>query len=251
MLDGTFLAAWLLAAVRATGVLLLAPVYSGRAIPGTVKAIMALFLAYLAAGVSRSTGQVPESLGAIVVAMVMELGVGLFMGWGVRLVVYAVDFAGQVISTELGFTLGQQLDPMSGASSNAVGSLLFAFGSLVFLTSGAHQAVIRCFMASYKIAPMGVFRGSAEVAPLFIVSTGRIFQIALQMAAPLICINFVVSLIFAILGKAAPGMNVFSESFAVRIVVGMLLLGLTLGLTAQLMLDYLFQAPELMLRLIP
>jgi hypothetical protein len=34
-------------------------------------------------------------------------------------------------------------------------------------------------------------------------------------------------------------------------VVGMLLLGLTLGLTAQLMLDHLVNAPELMLRLIP
>lgn len=251
MLEGDFLVAWFLAAARATGVMLLAPVYSGRAIPSPIKGILTLFLAYIAAGLVVVPKEVAGTLGGIVVGMVLELAIGLFMGWGVRIVAYAVDFAGQVISTELGFTMGQQLDPLSGSSSNAMGSLLFAFGSLVFLSSGAHQAVVMAFLKSYSIAPMGAFRGSQDVGVLLVVSTGKIFYIALQMAAPLICVNFIISLIFSILGKAAPTMNVFAESFAVRIVVGMLLLGLTLGLTAQLMLDHLVQAPELMLRLIP
>jgi flagellar biosynthetic protein FliR len=251
MLEGDFLVAWFLAASRATGLLLLAPVYSGRAIPAPIKGILTLFLAYIAAMSTNLTQGVSASLGGIAVAMVLELVIGLFMGWGVRIVAYAVDFAGQVISTELGFTMGQQLDPLSGSSSNAMGSLLFAFGSLVFLSSGAHQAVVLAFLKSYNVAPMGSFRGSQDVGVTLVVSTGKIFSIALQMAAPLICVNFVISLIFSILGKAAPTMNVFAESFAVRIVVGMLLLGLTLGLTAQLMLDHLVEAPEVMLRLIP
>ena len=251
MFDGYFLLAWFLAAVRTTGMMLLAPVFSGKAIPTPLKAIITLFLAYVAAGFAGVTTQLPTSMGGMVVALVLELMVGLFMGWGIRLVAYAVDFAGQVISTELGFTMGQQLDPMSGGSSNAVGSLLFAFGSLVFLTCGAHHTVIDAFLRSYQVAPMGSLAGSREVGFLIVQSTGQIFHIALQMAAPLICVNFVISLIFSILGKAAPAMNVFSESFAVRIVVGMLLLGLTLGLTAQLMQDYLSKTPELMFRLIP
>ena len=71
------------------------------------------------------------------------------------------------------------------------------------------------------------------------------------MAAPIMAINFIVTMTFAILGKAATGINVFSESAGVRIVAGMTVLGLTLGLTAQLVLTQLRQAPELMLRLIP
>jgi flagellar biosynthetic protein FliR len=249
---GTFLMSWFLAAVRATGLFLLAPVFSGRAIPVPLKAALAIFLAYVAAGAVPISGEkMPQSLGGMVVAMVLELIVGLFMGWAVRLVAYAVDFAGQVISMELGFTMGQQLDPMTGGSSNAVGSLLFAFGSLVFLATGSHQAVILAFLKSYSLAPMGGLRGAPDVGALTVMSTGKIFYIALQMAAPLICVNFVISLVFSILGKAAPSMNVFSESFAVRIIVGLLLLGLTLGLTAQLMMDHLAQAPELMLRMVP
>jgi flagellar biosynthesis protein FliR len=73
----------------------------------------------------------------------------------------------------------------------------------------------------------------------------------MQIAAPLIAINFVISFTFSILGKVAPSMNVFGESFAVRIVVGLTLLGITLTLAAQLLLESFSLVPESMLRIIP
>jgi flagellar biosynthetic protein FliR len=71
------------------------------------------------------------------------------------------------------------------------------------------------------------------------------------MAAPLLAINFIVTFAFAILGKAAPSINVFSESFSIRILAGMILLGLTFGLTAQAVLNALRGSPDMMLRVIP
>ena len=70
------------------------------------------------------------------------------------------------------------------------------------------------------------------------------------VSAPLVAVNFVVTLTFAILGKAAPAIQVFSESFAVRIVAGLMVLGLTFRLVAQLAFDRFQEAPELMLRLV-
>ena len=86
---------------------------------------------------------------------------------------------------------------------------------------------------------------------IFATCTGNIFLLAVQMAAPLMALNFVVTLTFAILSKAAQGVNAFAESFLVRIAAGLTLLALALGLTAQLVLSGLQTAPELMLRLIP
>jgi flagellar biosynthesis protein FliR len=251
MLNGDLLIVWFLASLRATGLMLIAPVFSSRALPAPLRVMIALFAAFLAALIQKMPSSVPTTLGALVVAGMIEIMIGLFMGWAVRLVLNAVEVASQVISSELGFTMGQQIDPMSDTSESAIGQLLMSFGSLLFLISGAHQAVLAAFFHSYEIAPMGAIRGNEGSGMLLVDATGKIFQSGLQMAAPLVAVNFIISLTFSILGKAAPATHVFGESFAVRIVVGLTLLGITLTLAAQLLLAALHEAPEMMLRVIP
>lgn len=251
MLNGDFLILWFLASLRATGLMMISPVFSARAVPAPLRVMIALFTASIAAMVQKGVHPLPASLGALVVASVLEITIGLFMGWAIRLVLHGVEMASHVISSELGFTMGQQIDPMSDTPENAVGQLLMSFGSLVFLISGAHQSVLAAFLHSYEIAPVGAFRGNEGAGALLVGATGKIFQAGIQMAAPLVAVNFIISLTFSILGKAAPAVHVFGESFAVRIVVGLTLLGLTLTLASQLLLTALHQAPELMLRIIP
>ena len=128
---------------------------------------------------------------------------------------------------------------------------MFHLGALLFLFSGAHHYVLAAFLRSFELSPPGMLSFQANAGEVFVRSTGNIFLVAVQISAPVMAVNFIVTLTFAILGKAAPSMNVFAESFAARILVGMTLLGLTLGVTAQLVLTELRNAPELMLRLIP
>jgi flagellar biosynthetic protein FliR len=122
---------------------------------------------------------------------------------------------------------------------------------MLFFLSNCHHAVFVAFIRSFEVAPLGLPVFSRNVAEFFVIQTGNIFLVALQMAAPIMAVNFIVMFTFAILGKAASGMNVFSESFSVRIMAGLTLLGLTLGLTAQIVLSHLRESPEVMLRLIP
>ena len=76
----------------------------------------------------------------------------------------------------------------------------------------------------------------------------QIFLIALQLAAPLMAVSFIISLVFAVLGRAVPQMNVFSESFAVRPLVGLSVFGMTLELMSQHISNYLHRLPADMLR---
>jgi flagellar biosynthetic protein FliR len=231
--------------------MMISPVFSARSVPAPLRVMLALFAAFLAAVMQKGPQRLPTSLGTLVVAAIVEIMIGLFMGWAMKLVLHGVEMASHVISSELGFTMGQQIDPMSDSPENAIGQLLMSFGSLCFLISGAHQAVLAAFLHSYEVAPVGVLKGNEGAGALLVGATGKIFQAGIQMAAPLVAVNFIISLTFSILGKAAPAMNVFGESFAVRIVVGLTLLGLTLTLASQLLLTALHEAPELMLRLIP
>ncbi len=237
--------------VRAGGLLALLPVFSGQNVPIQIRLAIAVLLAYLAGAQVQMAAALPADALALVTVAARELFIGLLMGFAIRLIFYAVEFAGQVMSTEIGLTVSSQIDPISRSSTSPVGTALFYLGSLLFLISGCHHAVFLAFLRSFEIAPIGALGWNRSVAEILVVATGNIFLVALQMAAPLLAVNFIVTFAFAILGKAAPSINVFSESFSVRVLTGMILLGLTLGLTAQAVLSALRASPELMLRVIP
>ena len=67
-------------------------------------------------------------------------------------------------------------------------------------------------------------------------------------AAPLIAVSFIITLVFSMLGRAVPQMNVFTESFAFRSLAGLAVFGLTLHLMAQHIMNYLQRLPEDVLR---
>jgi type III secretory pathway component EscT len=78
--------------------------------------------------------------------------------------------------------------------------------------------------------------------------SGKIFLLAIQIAAPLMAISFLVNICFSVLGRAAPSLNVFVLSFPVQIFAGLTVFAMTLGLTLQYILRDMQQLPEIMLR---
>lgn len=242
---------WMMAFIRTGGLLAMLPVFSARGMPVLVRVALAAFLSWTVAATLREPVVVSSDLGSLVLASAHELLIGLLMGLGARLVFWAIEMAGQLISTEMGLSMSTQFDPMSQGNPTSIGLAMFHLGALLFLLSGAHHYVLAAFLRSFELSPPGQLSFHANAGEVFVRSTGNIFLVAVQIAAPVMAVNFIVTLTFAILGKAAPSMNVFSESFAARILVGLTVLGLSIGVTAQLVLTELRNAPELMLRLIP
>ena len=246
-----FLFLWMMAFVRAGGLITMVPVFSGRNIPVPLRIAIAAFLGWVGLQNISGIAVPPPDVVGLILATAHELITGLLMGLGVRLMFFALEMAGQIIATEMGLVVSAQIDPVSQNSSTPVGVGLTLFGTLLVLISGAHHAVFAAFARSFALMPPGTIGFNRSAGEVFVQSTGSIFLLAVQMAAPLMALNFVVTLTFAILSKAAQGVNAFAESFPVRIAAGLTLLALALGLTAQLVLSGLQTAPELMLRLIP
>lgn len=242
---------WMMVFVRAGGLLVMMPVFSGQNIPIQIRVAIAAMLAVVITGFVRSPAELPPDIVTLIFIAARELLIGLIMGAVARLIFFAIEFAGQVMSTEMGLMMSAQVDPISRNNSTPVGVVLFYLGVMLFLMSGCHHMVFAAFVRSFDIAPIGLLRFTHDVAETFVASTGKIFLIAVQMAAPLMAVNFVVTFTFAVLGKAAPSINVFSESFSVRILAGLAIFSVALGLTAQLVLSCMRQAPELMLQLVP
>jgi flagellar biosynthesis protein FliR len=180
--------------------------------------------------------------------MAMEVGIGLLFGFASRMIFFAIDIAGAIIGSEIGLQLPPSLNPVSGTQSMAPGMILYYLAAMLWLSLDLHHWLLVGFERTYSFLPVGGAHMSQALALDIIGRTSQIFLIALQLAAPIMAVSFIVSLVFSVLGRAVPQMNVFHESFAIRTLAGLSVFGLTLQLMSQHIINYLRQLPEDVLR---
>jgi flagellar biosynthetic protein FliR len=186
----------------------------------------------------------PELVGLLA----REVVTGAALGFITRTVFFAVDLAGNLMATEMGMNLAQSFNTMSALQSQAPGMILFNLTAVLMLTCDLHHWFIIAFQRSYDLLPFGAAGLHPALLDTVVAHTGRIFLVAVLLAAPLIAVSFVITILFAVLNRAVPEMNVFAESFAFRTLGGLAVFGLTVNLMAQHIVNYLRQLPEDVLR---
>jgi len=172
------------------------------------------------------------------------------MGMAIRIVFATLDYAAHLLTVQIGLMPGPEFDPSSGVSGNPLGSSLFYFGVLLFL-SGAHYTALYAFVRSFALVPLSGVVANGAMLDLLVAKTAGIFQLGLLMAAPIVAVNFLVNLAFSVLSRVVPRMNVFVLSFSARILAGMAIFALSIGLIGNYAVEAMNAAPELMLRLLP
>lgn len=227
---------------RLGALLFFLPIFEGRGVPTMVRAGFAVMFAYLTALVVPGRPPLPAHAFGLVTAGLSELMVGMFMGLSLRIAFQTMTTAGELIAIKAGFMRDASFDPFTQTSNSAVEKLLTQFAVVIFLTSGLHLQVFASFIQSFEVAHLGQWAPSAATINALIWQTSQIFLIAVQIAAPFIAMHFIINMAFAVLGKAAPQINVFVISFAVIIICGLLVLAMTTDMTAQHIIETLRQA---------
>lgn len=242
--------AWMLIGMRAAGLVLIAPPFSTRVIPPLLKVTLIASVASVVTFLVAPPAATPVSFVTAVLEMARELGIGFAMGMAIRIVFATLDFAAHLITVEIGLMPGPEFDPTSGVSGNPLGSSLFYFGVILFL-SGAHYTALYAFVRSFELVPLSGLVVETGMLDLLVNQTAGIFQLGILMAAPIIAVNFLVNLAFSVLSRVVPRMNVFVLSFSVRIVAGLAVFALSIGLVGNYAANAMAGAPEMMLRLLP
>lgn len=176
--------------------------------------------------------------------MIEEISIGLLLGFFANTIFYAVELAGNFISSEMGLNMAAIFDPMSQQSSQIAGTVLLFLATVIMLSLNLHHGMLLAFEQTYTVLPIGGAHLSTAVFETIVAQTSHIFMIALQISAPVIAVSFVITLVFSVLSRATPEMNVFSEMFGFRIVAGLVVFGFTLQLSAQYVVNYLTRLPQ-------
>jgi flagellar biosynthesis protein FliR len=234
--------------VRAGALLAVFPLFSSQNFPIQVRLALGASLAFLVAPTLPPAPVAGLSLGANITLIAGEVGIGLVLGFASRMVFYAIDFAGGIIATEIGLTFSPNMNPFSNAQQDSPGLVLYFLAAMLMLSLDLHHWLLVAFQRTYQFLPIGHAGLREALLEDILRRSSGIFLLAIQLAAPIIAVSFLMSLIFSVLGRAVPQMNVFVESFSFRLLIGLGVFGLTLNLMAQHLLNYLRRLPDDLLR---
>jgi flagellar biosynthetic protein FliR len=238
---------WFLVFTRVGAMLTVLPMFSAQMLPVQLRVALGALVALLVAPLLPPVAAENLSIWLLVKLMFMEVSIGLLLGFICRFVFYALEIAGGFIATEMGLSLPQEFNQLISAPTMAPGLLLYWIALMTMLSLDLHHWMIAGFQKSYALLPFGGAHLSEALLVDVVSRSGKVFLLALQIAAPVMAVSFLVTLVFAVLGRAVPQMNVFSESFPVRTLVGLVTFGLTCSFMAQHIANYLRRLPEDML----
>lgn len=216
--DASWMEAVMLAAVRVTAFLVVAPPFSFNGIPARIKAMLAIGLA-IAMAPRITTGYVALETGPFMWALLMQLVIGFFLGFLVMLTFAAVQSAGNLVDLFGGFQMAQAFDPqamLNGAQFTRFFHL--AALALLFATDG-YQMILAGLMRTFEVLPVTASIEGVITVEALAGGLTQMFLAALQIAGPLIVILFLADVGLGLLTRVAPALNAFALGFPLKILL--------------------------------
>jgi flagellar biosynthetic protein FliR len=215
---------------RVGGLVLVAPVFSAKSVPVMVRTGLVVLLAVLLEPVAASS---LTSIPALTPgAVASETLVGFALGLGAAILVGAADTAGEFLAMQIGLSGAAVLNPLSNEQGPALGMLMNMFAVALLLSLDAHLVMLDALAASVREVPVGVPLDLRAGLGAMVSTGAALFSLGLRFAAPVIAAVLLGNVALAVLGRAAPQLNILGVAFPVQIAIGLFTLAASLPFIA-------------------
>ena len=219
----------LLALARTGAWVAISPPFSTRLIPGTIKAGIAVALA-LPIAPSLSSDLADAGIALLLTQIVMQVLAGAALGFATMVIFAAIQAAGDLIDLFGGFSLASALDPLSMQNNSVFARIHQLLATTLLFVLDLHLTVINGFLDSFRMLPLGMSPSMAKIAEVVVHDVSVFFLSAVQIAGPLIGVFFLADVGLGLLTRIAPALNAFQLGFPVKILLTLILAGLTFPL---------------------
>ena len=163
----------------------------------------------------------------------VEAFYGFLLGFGLRLMVFALQISGAIISQSLSLTqvFG---GGMSSEPNTSVGTILMIGGVTLLVTLDFHTRAIGLLIGTYESFPLmppnQITTPDIEKITYWVAQKSMtVFHFAVALALPFLVLNFIYNLILGFVNKAMPQLMVSFVGMPFITGVGILLLALSIA----------------------
>jgi flagellar biosynthesis protein FliR len=207
--------------LRISGLMFFAPLFSSQTIPMMIRAAF-VFVAALILTPSLPLNAVPAelSLGVVTSLVASEMLSGVLLGFAAACVFAGLQYAGQIISFQLGFSLINQIDPQTNVEAPVFSFIQNYIGLLFFMLLNGHHWFLLAVNQSFSILPVGGIHLQMPVVEHLVSLSSQIFVIGLRVAGPVMAVTIITDVILGIIGRAAPQIHILIIGMPLKLLVG-------------------------------
>lgn len=207
------------------------PLFAQDTVPALVRNSVCLTLGLICLVVLPPIDIGALGAGGLLMLYLKEAFVGLAIGLFFGSVLWALEAAGQIIDAQVGASMAQVIDPMTGHQTSLNGALLGRLANVVFVSAGGLSLFVHVVLESYAAWPVQSPLPKLDLTALalFEGEFGRLMVLATLFAAPVLIVLFLVDASLGLVNRFAQQLNVFTLSLSLKSFSATMILLLLLG----------------------
>ncbi len=230
-MTGNWLLLFGLVFARVAGLTMTAPIYGTHEAPLQVRVLLAAALALLVAPLQWQAAFGLHFGGPVDYLMRLgcEAAIGACLGLGVLIFLHGMTLAGQLIGQAAGLNIAEVFDPALDENVPLFSRLLFLAAATAFLCIGGHRMVMAGLLDTFQTIPPGGGALPASLADGFTTLVALSFSLAVRVAAPVVTALMLATVIFGLIGRTLPQLNILAVGFGLNALLTFAALALSFG----------------------
>ena len=237
--DAAVILSLILTLMRVSIVMFMLPVFNTNNIPMQVKAAVTIvFTLAVWPNLALPGNDIPLHPFNVGLMMLGEMVMGLVLGLAVTILFMGIQSGGELLGFQMGFTMIQFADPLSGNQTGPTAFFLWMTSLLVFLMLDGHLYMLKGFAHSFELVPPGGLFIGEHIMRQMLTMAAQLFLMALKIAAPVMVALFMVEVGLALMARTSPQMHIMEFGFPIKIATGFVFVGLLLIIMSETIQSY-------------
>jgi flagellar biosynthesis protein FliR len=223
--QATFIAFWL-GFSRWLAILYQLPIFDNQSVPQLLKILASFLISFAFFPLLQGTLLAEIQTVGIENSWILvtyHTTAGLIIGFLVKCIMSLFVATGSILTQQIGFSSVNYFDPTQGQQVGPFERILEWTIIILVLSSGALVPMLKGAFESFFTVNFGHGDKLLKTPEYFVLFFKSAFSSAVLLAGPLIFANLLMNLVFGIVARTVPQMNVLMVSFVVNIGMGLLL----------------------------